>query len=90
LLPSSNLLQAERFDEDGSFIGQYGSLQRQQKKQQKIMAGMVNNILITPVNHHNKPPPEPPNLHFESESEPPASSNYQFLHSKSAAGGTYV
>jgi len=71
------------FDEDGSFIGQYGTLERNKMQQQKqIMSS--NGFHQSSVDS---------NGHFQSNGTIPSSNpnNHQHhVYSKSAAGGTYV
>jgi len=67
------------FDEDGSFIGQYGTLERNKMQQQKQ--------IMSSNGFHNS------NGHFQSNGNIPNSSNpnnHHHVYSKSAAGGTYV
>jgi len=69
------------FDEDGSFIGQYGTLERNKMQQQKQ--------IMSSNGFHNSN-----NGHFQSNGNIPSNSsnpnNHHHVYSKSAAGGTYV
>jgi hypothetical protein len=71
------------FDEDGSFIGQYGTLERKNMQLQKqIMSS--NGFHQSSVDSSG---------HFQSNGNIPSSSNpnnHHLVYSKSAAGGTYV
>jgi len=70
------------FDEDGSFIGQYGTLERKNMQLQKqIMSS--NSFQQNGQNGHF-----PSNGNIPSSSNNP--NNHHLVYSKSAAGGTYV
>lgn len=81
---------AGRFDEDGSFIGQYGTLQRQIREQQQQLQQREQQLQQQQVQHQQQQPQfwrENSNSQRISGVMPP---HHAYFPSKSAAGGTYV
>ena len=92
------MISAGRFDEDGSFIGQYGTLQRQIREQQQQLQQREQQV----QHQQRQQPPQfwrensnTSNTRLENNSNgqrisgamPP---HHAYFPSKSAAGGTYV
>ena len=93
------VVSAGRFDEDGSFIGQYGTLQRQIREQQQQLQQREQQVQHqqrqqpqfwrenSNTNHHHQRMENNCNGQRISGAMPP---HHAYFPSKSAAGGTYV
>ena len=83
------VVSAGRFDEDGSFIGQYGTLQRQIREQQQQLQQREQQL------QQQRQQPQQPQFWRENSNSQRISSgamppHHAYFPSKSAAGGTYV
>jgi len=83
---------AGRFDEDGSFIGQYGTLQRQIREQQQQLQQREQQLQ---QQVQQRQQPQQPQFWRENSNSQRISSgamppHHAYFPSKSAAGGTYV
>ena len=89
------MISAGRFDEDGSFIGQYGTLQRQireqqqqlQQREQQVQHQQRQQPQFWRENSNSNTRLENSNGQRISGAMPP---HHAYFPSKSAAGGTYV